>query len=74
MSTAANDPFRLPPRLFDARCTACWFTLGIVVLIVASFWSLDLQWRAFFSGDLKWLKHYGFAMLDVPTLGGGLSS
>jgi len=30
--------------------------------------------RAFFSGDLKWLSHYGFSMLDVPTLGGGLSS
>jgi phosphonate transport system permease protein len=51
MSTAANDPFRLPPRLFDARCTACWFTLAIIVLIVASFWSLDLQWASFFSGE-----------------------
>ena len=30
--------------------------------------------RAFFAGDLKWLRHYGFSMLDVPTLGGGLSS
>ena len=48
---AANPPYRLPPRLFDARCKACWFTLGIAILVVASFWSLDLQWRAFFSGD-----------------------
>jgi phosphonate transport system permease protein len=48
---AANDPYRLPPRLFDARCKACWFSLAIVLLVVASFWSLDLQWRAFFSGD-----------------------
>jgi len=30
--------------------------------------------RAFFAGDLKWLKHYGFSVLDVPTLAGGLSS
>ena len=30
--------------------------------------------RAFFSADLRWLRHYGFAVLDVPTLGGGLSS
>ena len=46
---AANPPYRLPPRLFAARCTACWFTLGVVGLVVASFWSLDLQWRAFLS-------------------------
>ncbi len=48
---AANETFRLPPRLFHARCTACWATLGIVVLVIASFWSLDLKWGAFFSGD-----------------------
>lgn len=48
---AANPPYRLPPRLFNARCAACWFTLGIVVLVVASFWSLELQWAAFFSLD-----------------------
>jgi phosphonate transport system permease protein len=46
---AANPPYRLPPPLFDARCRACWFTLGLGALVVASFWSLDLQWRAFFS-------------------------
>ena len=46
---AANTPYRLPPRLFDVRCRACWFTLGIVALVVASFWSLDLQWGQFLS-------------------------
>ena len=40
---AANETYRLPPKLFDARCAACWFMLGLVVLTVASFWSLDLQ-------------------------------
>jgi phosphonate transport system permease protein len=25
-SPAANQPYLLPPRLFDARCKACWFT------------------------------------------------
>lgn len=49
--TSANTPYRLPPRLFDARCAACWFMLGIVALVAASFWSLDLQWAAFFSAD-----------------------
>ena len=29
--------------------------------------------RAFFEGDLRWLRHYGFAALDVPELAGGLS-
>ncbi len=29
--------------------------------------------RAFFDSDLRWLRHYGFAALDVPTLHGGLS-
>jgi phosphonate transport system permease protein len=48
---AANDTYRLPPRLFDARCWACWLMLGIVALVVASFASLDLNWRAFFSAE-----------------------
>ncbi len=29
--------------------------------------------RAFFESDLRWLHHYGFVPLYVPTLGGGLS-
>src|SRR3546814_19658644 len=28
--------------------------------------------RAFFDADLRWLKHYGFSSLDVPTLLGGV--
>lgn len=46
---AANEPWRLPPPLFDARCKTCWFTLALVVLVIASFWSLDLQWAQFLS-------------------------
>jgi len=49
MPPAANPPYRLPPPLFDARCKACWFSLGALVLVVASFWTLDLQWAQFFS-------------------------
>lgn len=37
------------PKLFDARCTACWFVAAMLCLIVASFWSLDLQWAQFLS-------------------------
>jgi len=29
--------------------------------------------RSFFESDQRWLKHYGFAALDIPTLDGGLS-
>ncbi|MBW8708195.1 MAG: phenylalanine--tRNA ligase subunit alpha [Alphaproteobacteria bacterium] len=29
--------------------------------------------RGFFESDLRWLKHYGFQPLDIPTLEGGLS-
>ncbi len=29
--------------------------------------------RPFFESDMRWLRHFGFAALDVPTLDGGLS-
>jgi phosphonate transport system permease protein len=48
---AANPPYRLPPRMWDARCKACWFSAGLMALVVASFWSLDLQWAQFLSLD-----------------------
>jgi phosphonate transport system permease protein len=48
---AANVPYRLPRQLFNARCTECWFTAVVLVLVVASFWSLDLQWSAFASRE-----------------------
>ena len=46
---AANPPYKLPPPLFDARCRACWFSVGLLLLVVASFVSLDLDWAAFAS-------------------------
>ena len=30
--------------------------------------------RLFFDGDLRWLRHYGFSALDVPTLSGGVGA
>ncbi|MEO0568238.1 MAG: phenylalanine--tRNA ligase subunit alpha [Pseudomonadota bacterium] len=47
------------------------FGLGIDRLAMLKYGIPDL--RAFFESDLRWLKHYGFAPLDVPTLHGGLS-
>ena len=48
---AANEVYRLPPPLFDARCRACWFVAAALALVVVSFWSLDLQWARFLSAD-----------------------
>ncbi len=49
--TAANLPYKLPPGLFSMRSRACWFALAVLALVVASFWSLDLQWRQFLSWE-----------------------
>lgn len=46
---AANQTYKLPPPLFNARCRACWFVAAILGLVVASFWSLNLQWGQFLS-------------------------
>ena len=48
------------------------FGVGLDRLTMLKYGIPDL--RAFFSGDLTWLGHYGFSTLDVPTLGGGLSA
>ncbi|MBL0149971.1 MAG: phosphonate ABC transporter, permease protein PhnE [Ideonella sp.] len=45
------SPAQLPPPLFDARCRACWFSVCLLALVLASFWSLDLQWAQFLSLD-----------------------
>ncbi|MEM1430972.1 MAG: phenylalanine--tRNA ligase subunit alpha [Pseudomonadota bacterium] len=47
------------------------FGLGIDRLAMLKYGIPDL--RAFFDSDLRWLKHYGFSPLDIPTIRGGLS-
>ncbi len=47
------------------------FGMGIDRIAMLKYGIPDL--RAFFESDLRWLRHYGFASLDVPTLRGGLS-
>ena len=66
--TAANEVYRLPPPIFDARCRACWFVVAIVLLVVASFWSLDLQWARFFSADALVRMGRFLAELLQPSL------
>ena len=45
------------------------FGCGIDRLAMLKYGMTDL--RAFFDADLRWLKHFGFAALDVPTLSAG---
>ena len=47
------------------------FGMGIDRIAMLKYGIPDL--RAFFDSDLRWLRHYGFAALDQPTLHGGLS-
>lgn len=48
------------------------FGCGIDRLAMLKYGMDDL--RAFFDGDLRWLRHYGFSALDVPTLSGGVGT
>ena len=46
--------------------------MGIDRIAMLKYGMNDL--RAFFEADVRWLSHYGFRPLDLPTLAGGLSA
>ena len=46
--------------------------MGIDRIAMLKYGMPDL--RAFFDADVRWLNHYGFRPLDLPSLAGGLSS
>ena len=46
--------------------------MGIDRIAMLKYGMPDL--RAFFDADVRWLDHYGFRPLDMPTLFGGLSA
>lgn len=48
------------------------FGIGIDRLAMLKYGIPDL--RAFFESDLRWLRNYGFAAGDTPSLSGGLSA
>jgi phenylalanyl-tRNA synthetase alpha chain len=48
------------------------FGTGVDRLAMLKYGMDDL--RAFFDGDMRWLKHYGFSFLDVPTLSAGVGA
>ncbi|HEY0525342.1 MAG TPA: phenylalanine--tRNA ligase subunit alpha [Stellaceae bacterium] len=47
------------------------FGMGIERIAMLKYGIPDL--RTFYESDLRWLRHYGFAALDVPSMVGGLS-
>ena len=48
------------------------FGTGVDRLAMLKYVMDDL--RPFFDGDLRWLRHYGFSALDIPTLSGGVGA
>jgi phenylalanyl-tRNA synthetase alpha chain len=54
----------------DAHQGFAW-GIGIDRIAMLKYGMPDL--RDFFEGDVRWLDHYGFKPLDIPTLAGGLS-
>ena len=47
------------------------FGLGLERIAMLKYGIPDL--RTFFESDLRWLRHYGFQALDVPSMVGGLT-
>ncbi len=47
------------------------FGMGVERVAMLKYGIPDL--RTFFDSDLRWLRHYGFSALHVPSLAGGLS-
>jgi phenylalanyl-tRNA synthetase alpha chain len=48
------------------------FGMGLDRIAMLKYGIPDL--RQMFAADLRWLQHYGFSMLDMPSLAGGLST
>ena len=48
------------------------FGTGVDRLAMLKYGMGDL--RAFFDGDIRWLKHYGFRAIGVPTLSAGVGA
>ena len=56
----------------SARYQGFAFGMGLERIAMLKYGIPDL--RTFFESDLRWLRHYGFDALDVPSLVGGLGS
>lgn len=67
VNSAVIENCGLDPNIWQGFAFGC----GIDRLAMLKYGMDDL--RAFFDGDLRWARHYGFDAHDVPTLSGGLS-
>ena len=47
------------------------FGMGVERMAMLKYGVPDL--RTFYESDLRWMRHYGFAALDIPSLTGGLN-
>jgi phenylalanyl-tRNA synthetase alpha chain len=56
----------------SARYQGFAFGMGTERIAMLKYGIPDL--RTFFDSDIRWLEHYGFAPLDVPSLTGGLGA
>ena len=65
------------PRVLDAcgidstRFQGFAFGCGIDRLAMLKYGMTDL--RPFFDTDIRWMRHYGFLPLDMPSIAGGMS-
>ena len=59
---------RLDPDVYQGFA----WGMGIDRIAMLKYGMPDL--RPFFEADVRWLEHYGFRPLDLPTLVGGLTS
>jgi phenylalanyl-tRNA synthetase alpha chain len=53
------------------KCQGFAFGMGLDRIAMLKYGIPDL--RDMFAADLRWLRHYGFTALDMPSLAGGLS-
>jgi len=67
VNTKVLESCNLDPTVYQGFA----FGVGIDRLAMLKYGMNDL--RAFFDTDLRWLRHYGFSALDIPTIAGGLS-
>ena len=69
---ASSDSFAAACGLDPDEWQGFAFGTGVDRLAMLKYGMDDL--RAFFDGDMRWLRHYGFSFLDVPTLSAGVGA
>ncbi|MFM1827186.1 MAG: hypothetical protein RLY67_567 [Pseudomonadota bacterium] len=63
-----NSAPPMPPALFHWRCSVCWGLGALAVLVVLSFWSLDMQLHRLFSVEAMQRMGRFISELAQPNL------